>query len=449
MHENCLSLRDLLSITLPFSSSSFFLHNTHSLPLASSSSDAAEQTCVGDSGSHPKRTIEGAAAAAFPVVEFCNSVRKKRWRLGSKLLQVSREPWSIVGRLQLWNTITSTCSVADLQRDRRTIDCLDLTDGEISICCSVASLHPQFVGQLVQITCWTFVLRTACSAVCRHAVVKCSSVVEAAAAEGSKQLLSSSGNTNASQKYLGKGKIVHGPSCSGEEYKSSLSAGGCLEIHNPKLLAGSSALSLQVEIWGLLHCISPPFVLPSKASPLGASVAKSAKSLAWNGTQKSIFKHGSAGQTMLGFIVEVRMFPHIPSCEHTALLPTVGKECVHVYFSGSAASWRPVLSVVIGQCVTITGLQRKLILVGPEKNEHFLFVATKSSLVSQLSPSGCVPMGCGGKEPYFRAREMDPTASGVTRATIHKELASDSKEGTFVATAFWQSSSSHIFNAGS
>jgi len=62
--------------------------------------------------------------------------------------------------------------------------------------------------------------------------------------------------------------------------------------------------------------------------------------------------------------------------------------------------------VVIGQCVTITGFQRKLILVGTEKNEHFLFVATKHSLVSQLSPLGHVPMDCGGKEPYFRAREM-------------------------------------------
>jgi len=119
MHENRLSLRDLLSITLPFSSSSFFLHNTYSLPLASSSSDAAEQTCVVDSGSHPKRTREGAAAAAaFPVVEFCNSVRKKKkQRLGSELLQISREPWSIVGRLQLSNTSTSRSSVADLERD--------------------------------------------------------------------------------------------------------------------------------------------------------------------------------------------------------------------------------------------------------------------------------------------------------------------------------------------
>ncbi len=154
MHENRLPLPDLLSITLPFSSSSFFLHNTHSLPLASSSSDAAEQTCVVDSGSHPKRSRKGAAAAAFPVVEFCNSVRKKKKRrLASELLQVSREPWSIVGRLQLWNTSTSTstCSVADLQRDHRTIDCLALTDGQISICCSVASLHPQFLGQLVQV----------------------------------------------------------------------------------------------------------------------------------------------------------------------------------------------------------------------------------------------------------------------------------------------------------
>jgi hypothetical protein len=151
MHENRLSLRDLLSITLPFSCSSFFLHNTHSLPLASSSSDAAQQTCVVNSGSHPKRTREGADAAAFPVVEFCNSVRKKKkQRLGSELLKISRESWSIVGRLQLWNR--STSSVADLQRDHRTIDCLALTDGEISICCSVASLHPQFLGQLVQVS---------------------------------------------------------------------------------------------------------------------------------------------------------------------------------------------------------------------------------------------------------------------------------------------------------
>jgi hypothetical protein len=42
-------------------------------------------------------------------------------------------------------------SVADLQRDHRAIDCLALTDGEISICCSVTSLHPQFLGQLVQV----------------------------------------------------------------------------------------------------------------------------------------------------------------------------------------------------------------------------------------------------------------------------------------------------------
>ncbi len=51
---------------------------------------------------------------------------------------------------------TSTCSVADLQRDHRTIDCLALTDGEISICCSVASLHPQFFGQLVQVSISAF-----------------------------------------------------------------------------------------------------------------------------------------------------------------------------------------------------------------------------------------------------------------------------------------------------
>jgi hypothetical protein len=100
---------------------------------------------------------------------------------------------------------------------------------------------------------------------------------------------------------------------------------------------------------------------------------------------------------MLGFIVELRMCPHIPSCEHNALLSAVGKECVHVYFSGSVASSCPVLSEVIGQCVSITGLQRKLILVGPEKNEHFLFVATKSAWCHNFFLQGVSPGIVGGK----------------------------------------------------
>jgi len=54
--------------------------------------------------------------------------------------------------------------------------------------------------------------------------------------------------------------------------------------------------------YGACHCISLPFVLPSKASPVSASVAKSAKSLAWNGTEKSVFKQESAGQTMLDLL---------------------------------------------------------------------------------------------------------------------------------------------------
>jgi hypothetical protein len=100
---------------------------------------------------------------------------------------------------------------------------------------------------------------------------------------------------------------------------------------------------------------------------------------------------------MLGFIVELRMCPHIPSCEHSALLPTVGKECVHVYFSGSVASWHPVLSVVIGQCVTITGLQRKLILVGPEKNEHFLLWQKRVAWCHNFLLHGVSPWIVGGK----------------------------------------------------
>ncbi len=147
-------MRDLLSITLPFSSSSFFFHNTHSLPLASSSSDATKQTCVVDSGSHPKRTREGAAAAAFPIVEFCNSVRKKK-EVETRFGVASGFKVAVVDRRSIaaveYEYEYEYSSVTDLQCDHRAINCLALTDGEISICCSVASLHPQFLGQLVQI----------------------------------------------------------------------------------------------------------------------------------------------------------------------------------------------------------------------------------------------------------------------------------------------------------
>jgi hypothetical protein len=115
------------------------------LPLASSSSDAAEQTCVVDSGSHPKRTREGAAAATFPVVEFCNSVRKKK-EVKTRFRVASGFEVAVVDRRSIaaveYEYEYEYSSVADLQCDHRAIDCLALIDGEISICCSVASLHP-------------------------------------------------------------------------------------------------------------------------------------------------------------------------------------------------------------------------------------------------------------------------------------------------------------------
>ncbi|CAM6081889.1 unnamed protein product [Calypogeia fissa] len=54
----------------------------------------------------------------------------------------------------------------------------------------------------------------------------------------------------------------------------------------------------------------------------------------------------------------------------------------HVYFSGSVAAWRPVLSGAMGRCVTITGLKKKLILVGSDKKPHVMFLATQKSVIT-------------------------------------------------------------------
>lgn len=181
-----------------------------------------------------------------------------------------------------------------------------------------------------------------------------------------------------------------------------------LVLDSPLEKAGSSKPRLRVR--GFLHCISPPFLTPSKTSLQHAPVIADGRATPGPGPRKSLFidKSGSRvqseSQSMLGFLVELRSCCHSCSCllkynkNATDTLPDsqVRKQevvdasengTVAIYFSGAVASWRPLLGAMLGDCIAISGLRRKMIRLGPEKNEFRMYVATRTSLVFHIGPS--------------------------------------------------------------
>ncbi|XP_057821632.2 CST complex subunit CTC1 isoform X2 [Cryptomeria japonica] len=103
-------------------------------------------------------------------------------------------------------------------------------------------------------------------------------------------------------------------------------------------------------------------------------------------------KDNAAGGAELGFVIELQACNHKPQCKmssevlfgiaeknHTSVEPAF------VYFTGSIAAWRPVLSGLFGKCLNVTGLKRKVIFIGSEKEKYNIFVATRTTLLSLLS----------------------------------------------------------------
>lgn len=183
-----------------------------------------------------------------------------------------------------------------------------------------------------------------------------------------------------------------------------------LVLESPLEMNGKSKPRLRV--WGLLQCISPPFLLPSKSSLQNAPVVADGRSSLGQGALKSLFKDKSSSrvqsdsQSMLGFLVELRSCCH-GTCwqaKHNQNAPSTwtnrysqfleqedvdaGEDgTVVIYFAGAVASWRPLLGEMLGDSIAITGLRRKMIQLGPERKEFYIYVATRLSLVFHIGPT--------------------------------------------------------------
>lgn len=178
-------------------------------------------------------------------------------------------------------------------------------------------------------------------------------------------------------------------------------------LESPLEKIGTSKPRLRVR--GCLHCISPPFLLPSKTNLQHDPETADGRTLRGQGPQETLFKDKSGSrvqsdsQSVLGFLVELRSCCHGSRCQLKYNKSSPGtlsccqfpeKEVVDVgedgtaaiYFSGAVASWRPLLGEMLGDCVAISGLRRKMIRLGPEKKEFCIYVATRTSLVLRIGP---------------------------------------------------------------
>jgi hypothetical protein len=179
-----------------------------------------------------------------------------------------------------------------------------------------------------------------------------------------------------------------------------------LVLESPLEKIGTSKPRLRVR--GFLHCISPPFLIPSKSLQYAPIIADG-KTVPGQGPQKYLFKDKSGSrvqsdsQSMLGFFVELLSCCHGSCCQpkHNKNAPGTLSYCPFpeqkvvdagedgtfaIYFSGAVASWRPLLGEMLEDCIEISGLRRKMIQLGPEKKEFYIYVATRTSLVFRIGP---------------------------------------------------------------
>ncbi|XP_024391259.1 uncharacterized protein [Physcomitrium patens] len=412
MHSR-LSLQELLLSGVPCSSSSF--------------PSSCRSSASGEIGPTETKIVYGStsivqcsrvSASAEGGVDVPVNCRKREGKAAlitdeAKRRKVFKDSWFLVGRLLLWNRTASSHPT----NGSNSMDCLAFCDGVAAVCCTVQTLELDLLGQYVQVNSWTFVPAT-------RQPVETSNAEDGSAVS---RLKRTKCHENAKvQEFCGNVQVL----------PQTSDCGGCLEIHSMKLLGESSAPTAQVSdfpslclspaaartrnlvlesplektapskprlrVQGFLHCISPPFILPSKSSLQNAPLITDGRTSIGQGPPRSLFKDKSEsrlhthGQCMPGFLVELcthclgsmcqptyNNFPQA-TCSHLLDREVVDARedgSVAIYFSGAVASWRAVLGGMLGDCVAISGLRRKTIRLGPDNKEFCIHVATRTSLV--------------------------------------------------------------------
>ncbi|KAK9270684.1 hypothetical protein L1049_026266 [Liquidambar formosana] len=155
----------------------------------------------------------------------------------------------------------------------------------------------------------------------------------------------------------------------------------CSNVESFPLVSNSSpacydASKTRFWVHGALESISPVSVVPCTT---GTSTSRS-----------NVGSDTSDLRTIRGFLVQIM----VCECKLCKLKESVmnshdsirGRSShsfakrVVVYFSGSASSWHPVITKLIGNIVSLSGLKKKLVFIGKEESQ-LMYVTTEKTLL--------------------------------------------------------------------
>ncbi|KAL4332331.1 hypothetical protein GQ457_07G041010 [Hibiscus cannabinus] len=231
-------------------------------------------------------------------------------------------PAILVGTLRL-PTLTLKCSLWK---------CLQFSDDSVTVCCDIVGFDPRAIGKKINVLTWNFII---------------SDHLSGGILEIVKWDLSDSS---------------HGLSrCSSLIVDSFPLVSNLIECV-PKT---SNAKSYRIH--GIIEAVSPVSIIPCSVEE-----SSSNQSINLRGFQVRIM---TCECKLCRYEESVRVLFEATD-SHSFTAP------VFVYFCGPAWCWHPVLTKLIGNVVTISGLKKKLILM--EKQEPFLMLVTADNTILHL-----------------------------------------------------------------
>ncbi|KAF3974532.1 hypothetical protein CMV_002140 [Castanea mollissima] len=213
--------------------------------------------------------------------------------------------------------------------------CLRFSDDSASICCDVLDLDVRIIGKKIRVLAWNFIPLKRGGWFLE--IIKWS-------------FLESSG--------LGLG------------------LGRCSNVDTFPLVSGSSSTTTdddpkaRYQIHGALEFISPVSAVPCNKGGVNSSL-------------RGFLLQVIACECKLCSSKSSKLVLNDSIREHDTHSYT---KPVFVYFCGSASSWHPVITKLIGKIVTVSGLKKKLVYIGKEESRLMYVTTEKSALhLSRLS----------------------------------------------------------------
>ncbi|KAK8644862.1 hypothetical protein V6N13_118724 [Hibiscus sabdariffa] len=231
-------------------------------------------------------------------------------------------PAILVGTLRL-PTLTLKCTLWK---------CLQFSDDSVTVCCDIVGFDPRAIGKKINVLTWNFII-----------------------------------SDHLSGGFLEIVKWDLSDSSHGLSRCSSLVVDSFPLVSNLIECVPKTSNAKSYRIHGIIEAVSPVSIIPCSVEE-----SSSNQSINLRGFQVRIM---TCECKLCRYEESVRVLFEATD-SHSFTAP------VFVYFCGPAWCWHPVLTKLIGNVVTISGLKKKLILMG--KQEPFLMLVTADNTILHL-----------------------------------------------------------------